>query len=130
MKFALTLLASLVVVAPSCANDDLLAKMGIKDLKVVKATEASQVTGKGFVVANGLSHNWFELLMIDRAFKSATGDASQNLELVGLKEVEGVTGATNQVSFDLSEATSESHNYQIQGNMTITSSTVVKGHAN
>lgn len=130
MKFTLALLVSLLFVATSQADDDLLVEMGLSDLKVVKDTEASQVMGKGFVIAYGLSSNAFELGVIGSAFESAIAEATQNLELVGLNQVEGITGATNEISFDLSQATSEVDSFMIQGNMTISSSTVVAGFAN
>ena len=129
MKVALTLVASLLFTAPALADENLLMSLGLSDLQVASETEASQVSGKGFVLAHGLSSNWIDVGPIGESFDLARAEAHQTLELAGLNMLEGITGATSEVTFDLSEADGTGSHLMTQGSLTITSSTVVLGSA-
>ena len=54
--------------------------------------------------------------------------SAQDLELVGLNSVEGLTGSSASISYDISE-TDGVDVYMAQGALTITSGTVVVGSA-
>lgn len=129
MKIALSLVAALLLTTPTRANDNLLISFGLADLQVVSETEANQVSGKGFVLAHSESSNWIEMDSIGEAFEQAQTEAYQSLELAGLNALEGLTSATSEVTFDLSEADASSSHLMTQGSLTITSSTVVMGSA-
>ena len=129
MKIALSLVAALLFTTHTRANDNLLMSFGLADLQVVNETEAQQVSGKGFVLAHSESSNWIEMDSFGEAFEEAQAEAFQSLELAGLNALEGLTSATSEVTFDLSEAESGSIQLIIQGSLTITSSTVVMGSA-
>ena len=129
MKISLSLVAALLFTTPMRANDNLLMSFGLADLQVVNETEAQQVSGKGFVLAHSDSSNWIEMDSFGEAFEEAQAEAFQSLELAGLNALEGLTSATSEVTFDLSEAESGSSQLIIQGSLTITSSTVVMGSA-
>ena len=55
MKKLLAIVAVLLMAAPAVANDNLLSQLGLSGIQVVTADEASQVSGRGFVQAVGLS---------------------------------------------------------------------------
>ena len=55
MKKLLAIVAVLLMAAPAVANDNLLSQLGLSGIQVVTADEASQVSGRGFVQASGLS---------------------------------------------------------------------------
>ena len=126
MKKFLALIALVCCVAPASANDNLLSSLGLAGMEKVSVQEAEEVAGRGFVYALGVSES---SASVDDV--SGVGDmaALQDLELQGLNALEGLTGASSALSFDLSEAEG-AEVYQIQGSLSVSAATVVAGAAN
>jgi hypothetical protein len=126
MKKFLALIALVCCVAPASANDNLLSSLGLAGMEKVSVQEAEEVAGRGFVYAFGTSESSASALEISGAGEMA---AIQELELQGLNALEGLTGASSALSFDLSEAEG-AEVYQIQGSLSVSAATVVAGAAN
>ncbi|MEC7408474.1 MAG: hypothetical protein VYB72_06660 [Planctomycetota bacterium] len=128
MKKALLSLALLVCASPALANDNLLGSLGLTGLEVVAQDEAAAVRGRGFVAAYGNSSAAISAGNIQDIFSWTEVISAQDLELVGLNSVEGLTGSSASISYDISE-TDGVDVYMAQGALTITSGTVVVGSA-
>lgn len=129
MKKALLSLALLVCASPALANDNLLNRLGLSGLEAVAQDEAATVKGRGFVAAYGNSSAAISAGNIQDIFSWTEVISAQDLELVGLNSVEGLTGSSASISYDVSE-TDGFDAYMAQGSLTITSGTVVVGSAN
>ena len=123
-------IALLCLATPAVAEDNLLAKLGLSGIQTVNETQASEVYGRGFVFAYGKVTNRLEAGGLGDMFDLATSESEQDLELLGLNIVEGITGATNSINFDLSETKDDGTRIIAQGNLTVTSTTIVAGAAN
>jgi hypothetical protein len=55
--------------------------------------------------------------------------SAQDLELVGLNGVEGLTGSSASIAYDISEADNVSGSLMSQGSLTVTAGTIVVGSA-
>ena len=126
MKKFLALIALVCCVAPASANDNLLSTLGLAGMETVSVQEAEEVAGRGFVYAFGTSESSASIDDVSGAGEMA---ALQELELQGLNALEGITGASSKLSFDLSSAEGADI-YQIQGSLNVGAATVVAGAAN
>jgi len=126
MKKFLALIALVCCVAPVSANDNLLSTLGLAGMEKVSVQEAEEVAGRGFVYAFGTSESSAGIDDVSGADEMA---ALQELELQGLNALEGITGASSKLSFDLSSAEGADI-YQIQGSLNVGAATVVAGAAN
>ena len=126
MKKFLALIALVCCVAPASANDNLLSTLGLAGMEKVSVQEAEEVAGRGFVYAFGTSESSASIDDVSGAGEMA---ALQELELQGLNALEGLTGASSALSFDLSESEGP-ETYQIQGSLNVGAATVVAGAAN
>ena len=125
MKKLIAVIAMLLFAAPAVADDNLLSQLGLAGLEEVSVQEAEEVAGRGFVYALGVSES---SASVDDV--SGVGDmaAIQDLELQGLNALEGLTGASSALSFDLSSAEGIDI-YQVQGSLNVGAATVVAGAA-
>ena len=125
MKKLIAVIAMLLFAAPAMADDNLLSQLGLAGLEEVSVQEAEEVAGRGFVYALGVSES---SASVDDV--SGVGDmaAIQDLELQGLNALEGLTGASSALSFDLSSAEGIDI-YQVQGSLNVGAATVVAGAA-
>ena len=126
MKKFLALIALVCCVAPASADDNLLSTLGLAGMEKVSVQEAEEVAGRGFVYAFGTSESSASIDDVSGAGEMA---ALQELELQGLNALEGITGASSKLSFDLSSAEGADI-YQIQGSLNVGAATVVAGAAN
>ena len=97
MKKLLAIVAVLLMAAPAVANDNLLSQLGLSGIQVVTADEASQVSGRGFVKAGGLSSvvgDWVGPIT-DGTFGSSAG-----ISLEGIQAMLGAVSSAASHSID------------------------------
>jgi len=97
MKKLLAIVAVLLMAAPAVANDNLLSQLGLSGIQVVTADEASQVSGRGFVQASGLSSvdgDWVGPI--------TAGDFGSNagIDLEGIQAMLGAVQSAASLSID------------------------------
>jgi hypothetical protein len=129
MKKALFTFALLVVASPAFASDNLLDNLGLSGLQVVTQEEATEVKGRGFVSAYGTSSAAISAGAVGDVFAWTDIASAQDLELVGLNGVEGLTGSSASIAYDISEADNVSGSLMSQGSLTVTAGTIVVGSA-
>jgi hypothetical protein len=129
MKKFILCVALFACASPAVAQDDLLNSLGLSGLEVVAQEEAVQVSGRGFVAAYGHSSAAITAGAVGEIFSWTDISSAQDLELMGLNAVEGLTGASASISYDVSDASSDFGSSMSQGSLLITSGTIVVGSA-
>jgi high-affinity K+ transport system ATPase subunit B len=124
MKKMLMAIALLVGAAPAMADEGLLSQLGLASMETVSATEAQEVSGRGFVYAFGDVTTSVDAAEIDLGL----GASFQELELEGLNAVEGLAGASSSTSYSFSENDGFDI-YMMQGSLNVTSQVIVGGTA-
>ena len=97
MKKLLAIVAVLLMAAPAVANDNLLSQLGLSGIQVVTADEASQVSGRGFVQASGVSSvagDWLGPIT-DGSYGSNAG-----IDLEGIQAMLGAVQSAASLSID------------------------------
>ena len=127
MKKLLAIVAVLLMAAPAVANDNLLSQLGLSGIQVVTADEASQVSGRGFVSATGVSSvagNWdVSQIITEGAFASNAG-----ISLEGIQAMLGAVQSAASVSID--ESIDDNSGYAMAaGTLSVASGSSVSGSA-
>ena len=132
MKNVILVLVLMCLAVPAVAEDSLLSTLGLAGVEIVSDQEAQLVSGRGYVFAVGWSENKFD---VDgwhnfHIFDDVDGEAYQELYLQGLSNLEGLTGASNTYSFDISQTEWEADNlFDAAGSFSSSSGTIVAGSA-
>ena len=133
MNRAILVLILMSFTVPVVAEDSLLSTLGLAGVEIVSDQEAQLVSGRGYVFTSGWSENSFDIDGWDcfTIFDDVDGEAYQELSLQGLRVLDGLTGASNTYSFDISKTEWEAGDlFDAAGSLASSSGTIVVGSAN
>ena len=127
MKKVLAIVAVMLMAAPAVANDSLLAQLGLSGMQVVTANEASQVIGRGFVSADGVSAIVGAIAVGD-VITDADVTSQMDLLLEGVSALNGALQSAGSIVID--ESFNDGTDYSMaSGTLTIVSGSQVSGSA-